>query len=78
MFYQLWGTSLIYPYSAEDNYFVVKKVNSLARSMNVRPQQLEFFLFNTGKIVKNNRLSLFKQLLQFAGVGDVGDLGDDS
>ncbi len=67
IFEQLWGTSLLYPYSAEDNLFVVKKINSIARSMKVRPQQLEYFLFITGKIAKSNRLTLFKQLLQLAG-----------
>jgi len=68
LFYELWGTSVLYPYSAEDNLFVVKKVNRLSRKIGATPQQLECFLFNTGKVVKANRLSLFRQLLQFSGV----------
>jgi hypothetical protein len=47
---------------------VVKKINRLARSICVEPQQLELFLFKSGKAIKETRRSLYRSLLSYSGL----------
>jgi len=42
---------------------MVKKINSIAKSIEATPEQVEYFLFKMGKVVRENRHQLFNILL---------------
>ena len=49
--------------TADGYYEMVKKINSLAKSIEATPEQVEYFLFKMGKLVRDNRHQLFNILL---------------
>ena len=53
---------------SEQHLRVVKKINRIARSIRVDPQQLELFLFKSGKAIKEARRSLYRSLLSYSGI----------